>query len=118
VVTSVPVGAGSSAVLADPSGIWVADGRSGRLLRIDPRHNSVDARIPVARGSSIGLAAGRGAIWWIDRDRGTVTRIDADSGRQVGSPLRVGAEAAGATVAAGSLWVTVPSARSVVRVRF
>jgi streptogramin lyase len=118
VVASIDVGAGSSDVVADPSGIWVADGRAGRLLRIDPRNNSVDAPISVARGSSIGLAAGGGAIWWIDRDGGTVTRIDADSRRQVGSPVHVGADADGATVAAGSLWVTVPSARSVVRVRF
>jgi streptogramin lyase len=118
VVTSVEVGAGSSDVLADPSGIWVADGRAGRLLRIDPRDNSVDAPVPVPRGDSIGLAAGGGAIWWIDRARGTVTRIDADSGRQVGTAIRLGAQAGGATVTAGMLWVTVPSTRSVVRVRF
>jgi streptogramin lyase len=117
VIASVDVGAGSSAVVADSSGIWVADGRAGRLLRIDPRDNSFDEPISVPRGSSVGLAAGDGAIWWIDRDRGTVTRIDADS-RQVGSPVHVGAQAGGATVAAGSLWVTLPSARSVARVGF
>jgi DNA-binding beta-propeller fold protein YncE len=118
VVETVRVGPGSSAVVTDPSGVWVANGRAGRLLRIDPRNSDVAARIPVERGSDIRLAAGGGAIWWIDRDGGTLIRFDADSGRQVGTAIHLGAAASGATVAGDTLWVTVPATGSVERVRF
>jgi streptogramin lyase len=114
----VPVGAGSSAVVAAPSGIWVANGQAGKLLHIDVDHNRVDKRISVERGRDIGLAAGDGAIWWIDTWRGAVIRIDAHKGRPVGGEMDVGDDAGGATVLAGSLWVTVPSDRSIVRIRF
>jgi streptogramin lyase len=114
----VPVGAGSSAVVAAPSGIWVANGQAGKLLHIDVDHNRVDKRIRVERGRDIGLAAGGGAIWWIDKWRGTVIRIDAHKGHPVGEEMDVGDDAGGATVAVGSLWVTVPSAGSIVRIRY
>jgi serine/threonine-protein kinase len=117
-VATVSVGAGSSAVVADPSGIWVANGPQGRLLRIDPSSLEIAATVRVARGNDIALAAGEGAIWWIDRDQGTVTRINASNDSRVGTPLPVGEDADGATVAGGKLWVTVPSDRAVVPVRF
>src|ERR1700722_18548772 len=38
------------------------------------------------------LAAGFGDVWVANRGDGTVTRIDAASGRVVGAPIRVGPE--------------------------
>jgi DNA-binding beta-propeller fold protein YncE len=116
-VATVDVGPGGSAVITDSEAVWVANAGAGRLLRVDPEANRVAERIAVRSTGDVALAAGGGSIWWIDRDRGTVSRIDAGSGEPVGSPVRVGTDAGGATVAGGSLWVTVPSAGSVVRIR-
>jgi serine/threonine protein kinase len=113
-----PVHLGSAAVVSDAQAVWVADGPSGRLLRVDPRSNSVAAQIGVRATNNVGLAAGGGAIWWIDQDRGTASRIDVGSNRVIGSPLALGGTAGGATVSGRTLWVSMPSARSVARIRF
>jgi DNA-binding beta-propeller fold protein YncE len=112
------VGRGSSAVVADAAAVWVANGDAGRLLRIDPSSNRIMARIAVRASDSVSLAAGGGAIWWIDNYRGTASRIDVESNRAVGSPLRLGGPAGGAAVSGRTLWVAMPSARSVARIRF
>jgi hypothetical protein len=121
-VASIPLGTpvhlGSAAVVSDAQAVWVADGPSGRLLRVDPRSNSVANRIGVRATNNVSLAAGGGAIWWIDQDRGTASRIDVGSNRVIGSPLALGGTAGGATVSGRTLWVSLPSERSVARVRF
>jgi hypothetical protein len=117
-VAEIPVGTGSSAVVADPAAVWVANGDAGRLLHIDPSSNRIVARIAVRASDSVSLAAGGGAIWWIDKDRGTASRIDVERNRAVGSPLRLGGPAGGAAVSGRTLWVTMPTGRSVARIRF
>jgi streptogramin lyase len=117
-VAEIPVGTGSSAVVADSAAVWVANGHAGRLLRIDPRSDRIVARIAVPTSDSVSLAAGGGATWWIDRGRGTAIRIDAKRNATVGSPLRLGGSAGGAAVSGRTLWVAMPSERSVARVRF
>jgi sugar lactone lactonase YvrE len=98
--------------------VWVADGPSGRLLRVDPHSSSVAKRIGVRPTNSVGLAAGGGAVWWIDKDRGTATRIDTEDNEVVSSPLELGGPAGGAAVSGHTLWVARPSTPSVARVRF
>jgi hypothetical protein len=117
-VAEIPVGTGSSAVVADSAAVWVANGHAGRLLRIDPGSDRIVARIAVPTSDSVSLAAGGGATWWIDRGRGTAIRIDAKRNATVGSPLRLGGSAGGAAVSGRTLWVAMPSERSVARVRF
>jgi hypothetical protein len=117
-VAEIPVGTGSSAVVADAAAVWVANNDAGRLLRIDPSSNRIVARIAVRASDSVSLAAGGGAIWWIDNDRGTASRIDVERNRAVGSPLGLGGPAGGAAVSGRTLWVTMPSGRSVARIRF
>jgi serine/threonine protein kinase/DNA-binding beta-propeller fold protein YncE len=117
-VAEIPVVPGSTAVVADSAAVWVANGDAGRLLRIDPSANRVVARIAVHASDSVSLTAGGGAIWWIDEERGTASRIDVKRDRVVGSPLRLGGPAGGAAVSGRTLWVTMPSGRSVARIRF
>jgi serine/threonine protein kinase len=121
-IASIPLGTpvhlGSAAVVSDARAVWVADGPSGRLLRVNLSSDSVATRIAVRATNNVGLAAGGGAIWWIDQDRGTASRIDVGSNRVIGSPLALGGTAGGATVSGRTLWVSLPSERSVARVRF
>jgi Protein kinase domain len=117
-VADIPVGTGSSAVVADTAAVWVANPGAGRLLRIDPSSNRILARIAVPASNSVSLAAGGGAIWWIAKDGGTASRIDVERNRAVGSPLRLGGPAGGAAVSGRTLWVAMPSGSSVARIRF
>jgi serine/threonine protein kinase len=117
-VAEIQVGAGSSAVVADSAAVWVANGQTGRLLRIDPRSNLIVSRIAVGASDNVALAAGGGAVWWIDKDRGTATRIDTEDNQVVGSPLQLGGAAGGAAVSGNTLWVSRPSTPSVARIRF
>jgi protein kinase-like protein len=117
-IADIPVGTGSTAVVADSAAVWVANGDTGRLLRIDPSSNHIVDRIAVRASHSVSLAAGGGAIWWIDKNRGTATRIDVERNRVVGSALRLGGPAGGAAVSGRTLWVAMPSERSVARIHF
>ena len=87
-----------------------------RLLRIDPGTRALKAFAVPAGGDLIALAAGGGAVWWIDKARGLVSRVDAATG-EVRPPVRVGPDAGGAAVAGGALWVTTPSRNAVARLR-
>ena len=109
------VDAGSHAITTDGRWLWVASPRR-RLLRIDPGTRAVKAFGAPAGGDLVALAAGGGAIWWIDKARGLVSRIDTATG-QVRAPVRVGPDAGGAAVAGGALWVTTPSRNAVARLR-
>jgi streptogramin lyase len=117
-VREIPVGAGSSAVVADSAAVWVANGDTGRLLRVDPRSDDIVARIAVRASDNVALAAGGGAIWWIDRDRGAATRVDTGDNKVVGSPLQLGGPLGGAAVSGHTLWVARPSESSVARIDF
>jgi streptogramin lyase len=74
----------------------------------------VSAAVPVGR-DAFDLAVGAGAVWVTNRTPGTVTRIDARSGRPSGSPVRVGDSPKGIAVLAGSAWVANSGSGSMTR---
>jgi YVTN family beta-propeller protein len=76
VVADVPAGARPTALVAAFGSIWVANGDSGTVTRIDPSSRRQLATIGVG-GDPAGLAAGFGSVWVADGNAGTVTRIDA-----------------------------------------
>ncbi len=64
----------------------------------------------------VALTHGAGAIWVANRGDGTVTRIDATTGRIVGGPVTTGGRPAAVAFGAGALWVADPAAGTVTRV--
>jgi YVTN family beta-propeller protein len=62
-----------------------------------------------------GIEVGAGSVWVTNKDRGTLTRIDPDSRKVVGT-TRVGANPDSVAVGEGSLWVTNTDDDSVSRV--
>ncbi len=48
---------------------------------------------------------GEGAVWTLNQVDGTVTRIDADTGRTARIPAKVRGEGGDLTVGGGSVWV-------------
>jgi DNA-binding beta-propeller fold protein YncE len=76
---------------------------------------SVSAPIEVAR-PPLRLAVGDGSVWVTSATDGTLSRIDPETMRVAGKPLRLGRGVSGVTVAAGSVWVSSPRQGEVLRV--
>ncbi len=105
-------------VALDAGGVWVANPGRGRLVRIDPEGGPTRSIRLGPTSHTADVAAGDGAVFYLDGETGNATRVDPRSRRRVGSPVRVAADPGGAVVAARSLWVTDTGRGTVTRLRF
>ncbi len=101
-VRTTDLGGAPGAIVVTEDAVWVADGRRGRLLEVDPASGAVRGR-PVRAQAPLALAAGDGALW-VASGTGAVSRLDAARRRLV-DRARV-ADPGGIAVGAGSVWVT------------
>jgi YVTN family beta-propeller protein len=93
---------------------WIALGApANTVLRIDARSGRA-RRIPVGT-FSVGLAAGFGSVWVVQRDDDTVRRIDPVTGR-TRRVIAVGHLPASVAVGQGSVWVTSQCAGTLSRI--
>lgn len=91
---------------ADDSAVWVHNGQSGSLLRVDPTTNSIVATIPVGHGEG-GVAIGQGAIWVANPLEGTVSRIDPQTNKVVATISIPGqSNVVSIAVSPDAVWVT------------
>lgn len=113
----VPVPAFPSAVAVGGGSVWALAG--GRLVRISPGRTTVSARI--ALGVRVGseltcdLAVAGGVVWAIgavNATRSRVIRVDARTGRVLGSTPLPSAACVAATTR--NAWVTLPRERALV----
>jgi DNA-binding beta-propeller fold protein YncE len=92
------------------AGVTDLIGRHPALVRINPQTLRVTQTIPLGKSrqpeGTLGLAAGAGAVWLADYDRGTLLRIDPTTGVIV-STIRIGEHPSGVAVGAGRIWVSV-----------
>jgi YVTN family beta-propeller protein len=93
-------------IAADDTAVWVYNGESGKVIRIDPKTNRVVATIAVEAGCAPGapcgtVAIGQGAVWVGSGAGGTVSRIDPQT-NQVVALLPYGASVC---VSPGAVWV-------------
>jgi DNA-binding beta-propeller fold protein YncE len=98
----------ASAVTATDDGVWAAYGGAGRatrnLARIDPRTvRATGARLDAGR-DPVALAVGDGSVWVVNRAPGTLTRIDARSGR-TRKVIAVGRRPTAVAVGTRAVWV-------------
>ena len=84
--------------------IWVANGPSRTVTRIDPATNSTTAVIPVPDPASV-LAVGAGSLWLTSFPGNSVTRIDPTANRAVGTISSGGLGPIGIAYAADHIWV-------------
>jgi hypothetical protein len=116
--TSIPVASFPSAIAVGGGSVWVLAGN--RLVQINPRTSRVTARIDlgvrVGSERTCDLAVAGRLVWAVgevDAGRSRIVRVDARTGRVLGStPLP-----AAACVAATSrgAWVALPEARALVQ---
>jgi DNA-binding beta-propeller fold protein YncE len=104
---TIPIGAvhEHTAIAASATAVWVHDGPTGTVTRIDPRTNTVVATIAVAPDSGGGaLAIDQQAVWVTDGDAGIVSRIDPQS-NQVTATIQLTPGAGILGVSPGTVWV-------------
>lgn len=104
VVGSWPLPTGAAAVRAGLGSLWVTVSTSDQLLRIDPQDPS--SQTPIAVGDFPRfLAVGEDAVWVMNQQDGSVTRVAADG--SVVATVEVATLIRGGDIAVGggSVWV-------------
>jgi hypothetical protein len=116
--TSIPVAASPSAISVGGGSVWVLAGN--RLVQINPHTSRVVARLDL--GERVGsertcdLAVAGGLVWTIGQvnaGHAQIVRVDARSGRLLGSRSLPSAACVAATPEGA--WVTLPDARALVQ---
>lgn len=82
---------------------WVTNSER-TVTRVEVPSGDADRPVNVGLGP-IGLAFDGELVWVANSEDGTVSRIDAGSGRQAGSPVRVGLGPVAVAYGADSIWV-------------
>ena len=117
VLRDIPTGAGIVLAVTQASGgIWVASSSLPGAVLLDPRTGATLAEVQTfeAPPSSLNshplttdVVSAFDSIWTVDDEFGTVTRIDPQTARRLGT-IDVGLYPRAATSAAGALWVLSP----------
>ncbi len=102
-VARIPIDGGRGMVDTGFGSVWVANGPSGIVDRIDPASNTVLARISVGQGI-FGLRTGDGAVWVTNSTENTLSRIDPATNTVV-AVVPVGVMPTGLAVTPGAVWV-------------
>jgi streptogramin lyase len=112
----IQVGPGATAVAVGGGSAWVVDSDAEVVQRVDLRTNRVAQRIKVGIGPDAicYTAGGGGAVWVANRLNGTVTRIDASTGRT--TTVLVGQGITAVAAWASSVWVVNRPGGTVARI--
>lgn len=97
------------------SSVWVIDGASRSLLRIDASSARVVARVPVGVAGWY-VAAGPDAVWVSDYGADTVVRVDPRTNQVTATIGGLPHGPTGLVEAAGALWVACSRADEVARI--
>jgi YVTN family beta-propeller protein len=93
--------------------IWVGDGFS-RIARVHPRTGEATA-VPVGN-SPIAIAAGAGAVWVVDDEDDTLTRIDPAAENAVLTSTPLGRGPSAVAVGEGAVWAANTQDDTVARI--
>jgi DNA-binding SARP family transcriptional activator/ABC-type branched-subunit amino acid transport system substrate-binding protein/streptogramin lyase len=110
-IDSVDVGVGLDGVAAGAGGVWAVSGPSAVAVEVAPATLNVRARVPIAGRSDslapfpIAVAVGANAVWVLNANTATVTRIDPQL-RAVTETvsLGIGRAPVDLAVGAGAVW--------------
>jgi YVTN family beta-propeller protein len=104
-ITGVDTGESLGGITFGSGSVWIAGPvQESMVTRIDPRRNSVVARIFIQKFRLNGVAFGGGGLWVSDVGSDQVWLIDPVNNAPVGT-TKVGGQPLGVTYAAGSIWV-------------
>jgi serine/threonine protein kinase len=96
--------------------VWVADARSGSVIRVDPSVQAVSGS-PVEVGERPGgIDAGPNSLWVTLAGADAVRRLELPSGEPDGGPIAVGPEPSAIAVGETAVWVVNDGDGSVTRI--
>jgi serine/threonine protein kinase/streptogramin lyase len=96
--------------------VWVADARSGSVIRVDPSVQAVSGS-PVEVGEAPGgIDAGPNLLWVTVGGADAVQRLELPSGEPDGAPIPVGPDPSAVAVGETAVWVVNDGDGSVTRI--
>ncbi len=107
VVARIELPSGSENPLFSDGFIWVSSFEHDQLLKVDPASGSIVSSIAVGPKPRF-LTAGAGSIWTLNQGDGTISRVDAKTGKLLAT-ISCGIAGGGGeiTFGAGSIWATM-----------
>jgi ABC-type transport system substrate-binding protein/DNA-binding SARP family transcriptional activator/streptogramin lyase len=101
---AVPVGQSPTAITFAAGSLWVANGGTNTVMRIDPRAHIVVREIPVG-ADPVAIASTGSDVWVVNATDGTVERINTNVNRVVGTPIKVGNQPGAIAAGPSGVWV-------------
>jgi YVTN family beta-propeller protein len=95
--------------------LWIRKAGDDEVLRVDPRTNTIAARIRVGFAYDTGIAIRGDDVWVTNGEDGTVSRIDALTDKVVAT-IRVGDYPLGVAVTKDAVWIANHHSGSVSRI--
>src|SRR5262245_1035652 len=99
-------------VVADGHAVWATSGPAASLFKVDPRGRKVESRIPIvnrlgtAAPYPVAVAAAAGAVWVVNANTQTVSRIDPQFDSVSATiPLGIGSNPSDIATGAGGVWI-------------
>jgi streptogramin lyase len=113
---SIPAGRHPAGITVAHGLVWVADARSGSVIRVDPSVQAVSGS-PVEVGDRPGgIDAGPNLLWVTLAGEDAVRRLELPSGEPKGAPIPVGPDPSAVAVGQTAVWVVNDGDGSVTRV--
>jgi virginiamycin B lyase len=92
--------------IAVDEAVWVSNKPKDRVMRLDPKTNTVAAAIAVGKEPCSGLAAGFGSLWVPNCGDRTISRVDLKTGAVMATiPTGVGNSEGSIAAGADSIWM-------------
>ena len=101
---AVPVGQSPTAITSAAGSLWVANGGTNTVMRIDPRAHVVVREVEVGV-DPVAIAATGSDVWVVNASDGTVDRINTNVNRVVGKPIKVGNQPGAIAAGPSGIWV-------------
>jgi DNA-binding beta-propeller fold protein YncE len=113
---SIPAGRHPAGITVADGLVWVADARSGSVIRVDPAVQAVSGA-PVEVGEAPGgIDAGPNLLWVTVGGANAVQRLELPSGEPDGAPIPVGPDPGAVAVGVSAVWVVNDGDGSVTRI--
>ncbi|MDQ4058287.1 MAG: hypothetical protein M3124_04110, partial [Actinomycetota bacterium] len=114
-----PVSPTASDLISDATGLWVSDGDSGSIFRVDVQSGAVTGEAPFT-GRSAELATAPGGRVWVlvsnASDAGSVKLISSATGAAEDGEIELGGNPVDLRFGAGALWVVGNSGDRLTRI--
>jgi DNA-binding beta-propeller fold protein YncE len=103
-------------IIASATAVWVHDGPTGIVTRIDPATNKIVAKIAIGSNDVGGeIAINQQGVWVINSSTGTISRIDPQSNR-VTATIKVAPGNGFLTSSPGTLWAVNPPQNTLTKI--